>query len=71
MPSNVEYRVVLHRVGKPAGMFEAPGFSVLVQAEDAEDAIRQAEVLARRQNGQFRVVDVHPANGSADPARSE
>ena len=44
----VQYRVVLHRIRPSQGMFNAPGFSVLIQAKDAEDAIRQAEQLALR-----------------------
>ena len=64
----VEFRVVLHRVGKREGMFEAPGYSVIIKATDAEDAVRQAEQLASRQDGHFQIVDVHPANGTADPA---
>ena len=64
----IEYRVVLHRTGRPTGMFDAPGFSVLIRAKDAEEAVRQAEQLARQQDGQFRVVDVHPADRTAGPA---
>ena len=62
----VEYRVVLHRVGPTTGMFDAPGFSVLIRAKDEEDAVRQVEAIAY--DGQFRVVNVYPANRPAGPA---
>ena len=65
----VQYRVVLHRIRPSQGMFDAPGFSVLIQAKDAEDAIRQAEQLALEHQSQFKVVDVFPANRDAGPAR--
>jgi hypothetical protein len=73
MPTSdtTQFRVVLHRIGPLEGMFDAPGFSVLIEAKDAEDAIRQAEELAGEHDGQFRVVDVHPTNGTATSARSE
>jgi hypothetical protein len=48
-----EFRVVLHRVGEATDMFDAPGFSVLIQATDAEDAIGQVERLALQQNGRW------------------
>jgi hypothetical protein len=51
-------------------MFDAPGFSVLIQAKDPEDALEQAEQLASGHDGKFKVLDVHPADGNTGPARS-
>ena len=67
MSAPAEYRVRLARVGDGQSSL-APGFTVIIVADDIEDAREKAEDVASTLNG-FRVIDVQIDGHlpSADP----
>jgi hypothetical protein len=68
----VDYHVMLHRTEPLVGMFDAPGFTMLVRATSDDDALSQAENVNRSLNGLFRIVNIHKGSvGCACPAKPE
>jgi len=67
MPSEaktVEFHILLKRI-RPVSSLEAPGFTLIIQARDADHAIQQAEEFAKLTD-KFRVVDIYPASDRPD-----
>lgn len=52
-----EYRIVLRRVGESTGPFCAPSFTLLVQAENATDAMTQAQHHAALLQGRYAIAE--------------